>query len=387
MSIQKYQSKTGSRYCVRLYVGKDSYGKQIYYVKRGFKSEREARIHEARKKIEFEDVGYTKPIKSSFKSIYNEWLLSYENTVQKTTYQRTVKLFKLHILPIFGNRDITKITPTECQKAINTWGANYVNVKHLKSYSSQIFEYAIFAEILKRNPMKNTKLPKREKKITDNYFSLDELKSFLNILQQEEPLKHQLIFQLLISTGMRKGELAALRWSDVDFDKQLICINKSFATLHSNSDIGYKTIRIQKSTKNASSNRILSLDMQTISMLKKWKTQQAVELLKLGINTSSDDQLIFTYVNMKGQANQPLHADYANNIMKRLEKKYNLKHVTIHGLRHTHATLLLESGVSIKEAQDRLGHQNAETTLNTYTHITKNARKNAIDKFANYVKF
>lgn len=76
-------------------------------------------------------------------------------------------------------------------------------------------------------------------------------------------------------------------------------------------------------------------------MLKKWKEEQALELLQFGINTKRKDQLIFTYINPDGKINQPLRADYSSNIMRKLEKKYEFKHVTIHGLRHTHATLLL----------------------------------------------
>ena len=139
-----------------------------------------------------------------------------------------------------------------------------------------------------------------------------------------------------------------------------------------------------KNTKNISSERILPIDAQTIEMLKIWKKEQARELLQFGINTNTKNQLIFTYVNADGDINQPLHADYSNNILKRLEKKYKFKHVTIHGFRHTHATLLLEGGASIKETQDRLGHKNAETTLNTYSHVTEKAQRNALEKFIAY---
>ncbi|WP_438899952.1 tyrosine-type recombinase/integrase [Enterococcus sp. AZ149] len=110
----------------------------------------------------------------------------------------------------------------------------------------------------------------------------------------------------------------------------------------------------------------------------------AEELLQFGINTKTKKQLIFTYVNADGAINQPLHADYSNNIMKRLEKKYKLKHVTIHGLRHTHTSLLLEGGASIKETQDRLGYKNAETTFNTYSHVSEKAQRNALEKFIAY---
>lgn len=385
MSIQKYKTKSGTRYSVRLYVRKDENGKQEYYVKKGFKTEKEAKLHEARKKVEIEDIGYHRPSNDLFRTVYEEWLPSYKNRVQETTYQRTKDLFRLHILPKFGDKSISKITPVHCQNAINDWAVKYTNIKQLKSYSSQIFEYAIFAELLQRNPMTNTKLPKREKKESENYFSLEELKEFLEILNKEESLKHILIFQLLITTGVRKGELSALRWVDVNFEEQLLHIGKSYATIRTEDpNATRKTIRIQKNTKNVSSERILPIDFQTIELLKLWKKEQAEELLQFGINTKTKNQLIFTYVNADGAINQPLHADYSNNIMKRLEKKYKFKHVTIHGLRHTHATLLLEGGASIKETQDRLGHKNAETTLNTYSHVTEKAQRNAVEKFVAY---
>ncbi|TYQ98674.1 site-specific integrase [Enterococcus faecium] len=385
MSIQKYTTKSGARYSVRLYVRKDENGKQEYYVKKGFKTEKEAKLHEARKKVEIEDTGYHKPSNDLFITVYEEWLPSYRNRVQETTYQRTKDLFRLHILPKFGNKSISKITPVHCQNAVNEWALKFKNIKQLKSYSSQIFEYAIFAELLHRNPMANTNLPKREKKENENYFSLEELKAFWDILNKEEPLKHILIFQLLITTGIRKGELAALHWSDIYLEEQLMYVRKSYATIRNEEkNARRKTVRIQKNTKNISSERILPIDAQTIEMLKIWKKEQARELLQFGINTNTKNQLIFTYVNADGDINQPLHADYSNNILKRLEKKYKFKHVTIHGFRHTHATLLLEGGASIKETQDRLGHKNAETTLNTYSHVTEKAQRNALEKFIAY---
>lgn len=385
MSVNKYKTKKSIRYAVRLYISKDEQGKQHYYVKKGFKSEKEAKLHEARKKIEFEDVGYKKMSDDTFKTIYLDWSTTYKNRVQQTTFQRTEDLFRLHILPQFGEKRVVTISPVFCQNSINTWAESFANIKQLKSYTSQIFDHAIFSELLVRNPMKNVKLPKKEKKQNENYFTLKELKEFVSILNFEEPINHVLLFQLLISTGIRKGELSAIRWSDIDFTRQTIHIEKSYATIkNSNLNAKRKTIRIRKETKNVSSTRVIPISTLIVELLKKWRTIQSKELLLLGINASNKDQLIFTYINADGELNQPIHADYSNNIMKRIEKKYGLKHVTIHGLRHTHATLLLESGANIKETQDRLGHKNAQTTLNTYAHVTEKAQRNAMEKFENY---
>lgn len=385
MSINKYSTKSGFHYAVRLYVSKDENGKQHYHVKKGFNTLKEAKLYEARKKVEIEEVGFKKPSDNSFKSIYEDWLPTYQNRVQETTFQRTTDIFRIHILPKLGDKKVSSITPVYCQNTINEWASYYTNIKQLKSYSSQIFEHAIFSELLQRNPMQNVKLPKKQKTESNNYFNLDELKHFMKLLHQEEPLKHVLIFQLLITTGVRKGELTAIRWSDIDFEEKLLTVGNSYATIkNEDNDATRKTKRIKKDTKNDSSNRILPLDNQTLSMLQQWRSIQAKELFQFGVNTNNPNQLVFTYVNGDGGVNQPLHADYSNNIMKRLEKKHQLKHVTIHGLRHTHATLLLESGANIKETQDRLGHKNAETTLNTYSHVTEKAQRTAVEKFASY---
>lgn len=112
-----------------------------------------------------------------FITVYEEWLPSYRNRVQETTYQRTKDLFRLHILPKFGNKSISKITPVHCQNAVNEWALKFKNIKQLKSYSSQIFEYAIlqsyYTEILWQ-----IQIYQSGKKENENYFSLEELKAF-----------------------------------------------------------------------------------------------------------------------------------------------------------------------------------------------------------------
>src|SRR5699024_7667817 len=117
------------------------------------------------------------------------------------------------------------------------------------------------------------------------------------------------------------------------------------------------------STKNTSSERVLSLDPMTVSILKKWKLEQRKEFLKLGI-TINNDQFIFS----DEYNTSCMIRDHLRDMMK----KYPGKKITIHGFRHTHATLLLEAGANYKDVQDRLGHSTAEMTINVYAHSVKN---------------
>ena len=147
-------------------------------------------------------------------------------------------------------------------------------------------------------------------------------------------------------------------------------VRKSYATIRNEEkNARRKTVRIQK-YKNISSERILPIDAQTIEMLKSGKRTSS-RAFAVWHKYKYKNQLIFTYVNADGDINQPLHADYSNNILKRLEKKYKFKHVTIHGFRHTHATLLLEGGASIKETQDRLGHKMLKLPLTLILMLLK----------------
>jgi integrase len=105
-------------------------------------------------------------------------------------------------------------------------------------------------------------------------------------------------------------------------------------------------------------------------------------MLFYGFNTMSPNQFILT--NMK---NTPLYPSGVNRWIKTILDRYDLPKITLHGFRHTHATLLLESGASIKEVQERLGHNNVSTTMDIYAHVVAERREESGEKFAKYVNF
>lgn len=93
---------------------------------------------------------------------------------------------------------------------------------------------------------------------------------------------------------------------------------------------------------------------------------------------------MFTYLTNSDQF-EPLHADYLNNILKRIIRKYKLKPISPHGFRHTHATLMTEIGIDPTNTSKRLGHASSQMTLDIYTHTTKTGEQNSIKKFADYL--
>src|SRR5699024_3372202 len=132
-------------------------------------------------------------------------------------------------------------------------------------------------------------------------------------------------------------------------------------------------------TKN--SKRTIGIDQNTIQVLLKWRNFQREFFLARGINVNSPDQLIFT-----SQNNHYMTDSYLRRVIKRVTKKHNLPHITVHGFRHTHCSLLFEAGVEMNNVRDRLGHSNIKTTMNIYAHVTKTERSKTADVFSDFME-
>ncbi len=134
--------------------------------------------------------------------------------------------------------------------------------------------------------------------------------------------------------------------------------------------------------KTISSQRVIALDVKTIKVIEQWRNNQKEWYFKFGYNTSKDTQFLFT-----NKFNELYYPQAPNDWLYSILEKYNLPKITLHGFRHTHASLLFESGASIKEVQERLGHKDVKTTMNIYTHVTPEKVRETGERFAKYVNF
>ena len=164
MSITSYKTSTGKKYLVRWYEGAKPDGSLQQHSKGGFETLKEAKVFDSRRSLKIIDpLSDSKSKGMTFKELYESWLGSYQNTVEVTTVARTEALFRLHLLPKFGQQSIKQISPLACQAAINEWAQSYRNVKQLRSYCALVFEYGVDMDLLLRNPMKNVTTPKRDR--------------------------------------------------------------------------------------------------------------------------------------------------------------------------------------------------------------------------------
>lgn len=378
--IKEYKLKDGTkRYLIKCYMGLDSLtGKRITTTRRGFKTQKEASLAEARLKLEYEEKTFNaKNNKYTFKQIYDLFLVEHKNTVKPGTYATTVRYAKLHILPKIANKRIDSFTVLDCQKLVNQWAEYFNSAKYPKGIAQQVFDYAIKMNIITDNPMRKVKLPKRKETINEvnKFYNTDELKHFFDCVKDYGNMKYLAFFRLLAFTGMRKGEALALNWSDIDFEKKLVYITKGVV-------LDENEIPMISTTKTKKSVRTVSLDAESIAILKKWKIEQAKELMSIGINSLNKHQLLFTY-----DANKLYRPSYSNCWLEQIIKKYNLKKITMHGFRHSHCSLLFEMGTPIQVVQDRLGHTNIKTTMDIYTHVTEKQRDDIAENFAKHIGF
>lgn len=376
-TIKKYTKKDGSTaYMFNAYLGVDPLtGKPKRTTRRGFKKTKDAKLALAQLQLEVESQGFTKQDYSTFKDVYELWFAQYKNTVKRTSAHRIEYYFDQQILPEFGHLKLDRITAAHCQKIVNKWSEKYKSYKAIKMYTSKIFSFAIQQRLLKENPMDRVITPKiqRELKSKDNQNFLDktQLKNFLSKIKDHESEQIYIMFHVLAYTGLRRGELLALTWEDIDFSNEILSITKNATYVENEKFIS--------TTKTTASERILSLDLDTLTILRNWKFTQKKMLFSRGFRVQSDEkQLVFP-----NPQNELFYKSILQSIL--VKPVYKDFKITTHGFRHTHASLLFESGATIKQVQERLGHTDVKTTLDVYAHVTKNAEKDTATNFLKYM--
>lgn len=378
--IKKYKKKNGTiAYMFKAYLGIDPVtGKKKYTTKRGFKSLQEAKKAYNRLMVQVEENDVVTNSQRLFSELADEWFEQYKNTVRESTYVAQKLAYKKHIFPLFGNLKISRISIPYCQKQVNHWYSYYKKYSNLIGLTSSVFKYALSLRLIRSNPMDAVIRPKRKKRIDEErysapYYEKEELLEFFEIAKNyPDPIYP--IFRILAFTGLRKGELLALRWKDIDFEKSTLSVKQTLATCDK-WEIKFQVPKTEKSL------RTISIDSETLQVIKRWQLKQKEYFLRMGIKPTKDgEQLLFV-----SEENKPLYLDYVNHNLKIIINENNLKRITPHGFRHTHCSLLFESGASLKEVQVRLGHTDIKTTMDIYTHVTKRQTEETANRFADFM--
>ncbi|GAC42634.1 integrase [Paenibacillus popilliae ATCC 14706] len=322
-------------------------------------------------------VGEAKAL--TFKEVYLQWFATHSPTLKPSTRKTTKQKIEKHLLPHFGKLKMRDISKPYCQEVINKIAQNIKSVDAMKIYANQIFKYAVKMDIIPHNPMAYVTVPKDGSNfVTEgiieerDYWEKHEIKQFLMIMKNSDDFMDYVLFHLFIYTGARKGEILSLHESDVDFANKTLTLTKTL--YYEDKSFSFQT------SKTTTSRRTISLDSVTLQLLKKWLTYRKQQLLAAG-NGVESNLLLFARFD-----ETPLRLAYPNDKLNNIISKNKLHKVTVHGLRHTHASLLFEAGASIKEVQERLGHSDIKMTMNIYTHVTKTVKEQTATKFQKYLE-
>lgn len=372
--IKKYQTKDGeTRYMLQAYLGVDPFtGKQRRTTRRGFKTQKEAKKAERELLLSIEENGFTDhSSKPTFEEVANLWLESYETTVKPTTYQNTRKYLNILIKDYFSDIRIESISVSMMQQIVLKLSKRYTAYSLYLSVVNRVFKFAMSLGIVQANPVDRIIRPKQQPPKSEKIaLTKEELNQFLTLAKEHARPVLYAAWHTLAYTGLRKGELLGLEWSDIDLDNKVISVQHNLVMVNGK-------YRIQ-SPKTRKSIRKITIDDTTASVLKSWKLEQKKLFFKNGVKNSN---IVFS-----GSSGEYLDKSHFRVSLKKFLKRYDLPAITVHGLRHTHASLLFEAGVEPKTISDRLGHANIQTTLDMYTHLNDNQRSDVADRLLKFLE-
>lgn len=386
MKITEVIKKDGSKvYRASIYLGVDQVtGKKVKTKVTG-RTHKEVKQKANQEKIDFQKAGFTRQKASTitiYQDLANLWWESYKNTVKPNTQGNVRKLLDNHILPLFGTYKLNKLTTPLIQSIINKLANKtnrgeegaFLHYDMIHALNKRILQYGVTMQAIPSNPARDVVLPRNTQKAKRQkvkHFDNEELKKFLDYLDNLDLNKFRYcyentLYKFLLATGCRINEALALSWSDIDLDNAVVHITK---TLN-------RELKIN-SPKSKASYRDIDIDLATIDMLKQYKLRQTKEAWKIGQRVS----VVFSDFIHEYTSSSKLKIRLVTHF-----KRADVSDIGFHGFRHTHASLLLNSGIPYKELQHRLGHSNLSMTMDIYSHLSKENAKKAVSFYETALK-
>ena len=334
-------------------------------------------------KSEMRNGTYIEPSKTTV----GEWLDTFYkshivNRVKISTRVNDESIMKWHLKPYIGKVKLNELKGHKVQELYNQLqddgrvdgkgGLNPKTIRNIHLTLHKALEQAVKDDLIIKNPLKSVTLPRMHKKEIEILTPEEQKKLVL------ECTKHPwgMIVLLTLYSGMRMGEVLGLTWDTVNFDENIIKINKQLGRLK---DYGVnpeaKTIlSLRNETKTSSSNRSICIAPLIMKKLKEHKLRQEEGSKKWG---DSYKNLDLVFCREDGYYIDP--ATFRDYYLRTL-KNAKIEHKTFHALRHTFATRALESGANIKVVSEILGHASIQITLDTYSHISKELQQETMQK-------
>lgn len=401
-------------------------GKRKHISKAGFRTKKDAEVAGTKAMAEYNNAGLKfEPSEISFADYLDYWFDNYVKVSCKYNTQLGYnQIIEQHLKPALGHYKLKSLTPMIVQEYVNAKfvsGLKKSTVKCIMGVLSGSLKYAVVpAKLLQSSPAEYIKYPKvssERAEVNRTVISVEDFNKMLERFEFGNPFRYALLIGFY--TGLRIGEVYALTWDDIDFEEKTLDVSK--LVYKRNYGVDIRTVMKQKGkkeeksawyfgdTKTKASVRKIKIGDTLIRELREYKKFQIEQQLIYGeyytqiFKKEEKDEkgnTIFRLVEVEKSV--PVALPKANLIMRKENGQYSstdsFKYAArvihydlgikfnFHSLRHTHATKLIESGVSPKAVQARLGHERIETTLQTYTHNTEAMEQAAVDVFENVAR-
>ena len=367
-------------------------GKQIQKYRSGFSTKKEARAEYSKLILasteELADKKEDITFKKFIEEIYLPW---YKTQVKESTYKNRYSTIQKHFA-YFYKKKVSEIEAINVQtwqlKLAKQFSPNYVRI--VQGMLCLAFDRAIILGLAKKNPARMIGNIK-SKKVKIDFWTLEEFQKVISLLYKGDYYEHYLFisFWLLFMTGMRIGEAAALQWDDIDFEAKTLSVNKTliYSKDLSENSASYKI----NPPKTAKGSRVVPLTAEAVQALKMQRLQY--EWLTSQIGTRKNlkpikgfENLVF-YTRMATPVSERSIVTAIKTVIRhinksRTEDEPEFAYFSPHTFRHTFATRCFENGMLPKTLQELLGHNSLEMTMDLYTHVTEEMKRQEASKIA-----
>lgn len=310
----------------------------------------------------------------------HEWLWSYKrNSVKQKTFDQYETILRTHIIPDIGDIRLADLKTMHIQRIINKMhdsGLSHRTIEVMKIVIHAALKQAQRNKLVSENVCENVVLPRKQPKHI-RVLNEDEQTKLIAALK-DNYIGRGLLFALY--TGMRRGEVLALKWSDYDKNEKTISITKALSRVRTYNKDGNKTMLTVTTPKTDTSIRTVPLIDKAVELLAEHKRKQERYMELVG-DYYTDNDLIFS--SSRGDYLDPGNF---NRKLNKTVKKIGIAQISPHALRHSFATRGLEAEVSLKAMQELLGHSSITVTGDIYTHILKEQKRKEISKLNDVFK-
>jgi len=332
-------------------------------------TKRQAQIECARLISEMQSGTTVEPNRLTVAQLLDRWLQHIRPQVGARTHERYGEIVRIYLAPALGAVLVAKLQAMTISTAYAEMlssgrrrgggGLSPRSVHHCHRILSQALRAAVRWRVLSRNPCDDVDPPRVERRMLKVW----DVATMAQALERAHSLRIFVPMLLAGMLGLRRGEIAALRWRHVDLNRAQLAVVESFEQTRQGARL---------KTPKCGRGRKVALPAMVVADLRAWRLKQAQELLKIGVRLDDDGFVC------AGEDGQPVQPQSLTHAWHRFLAAAKLPRIRFHDLRHSHATHMLASGVHPKIASERLGHATVGLTLDTYSHVIPGMQEDAV---------